>query len=79
MIERDGNAYTLQCDCCPMQEGQFADFGEALAHKQTHKHLWKSVRVKGEWLDVCIDCYNQEFKKEIRRTKNGKVKIDFGG
>jgi len=54
MIEKQGNYYILQCDFCSNNIDDLEDFQDALDYKKLNN--WKSVNIKGEWFDKCIDC-----------------------
>ena len=56
-IERFDGFYILQCDKCG-EETECETFEECLEFKKTEK--WKSRKNdKGEWMDVCFDCWKQ--------------------
>ena len=56
MIERDYNLYVLVCDVCGEQE-VYDSFDEAVEAK---KQGWKSKAEKGQWIDICPECQEQE-------------------
>lgn len=56
MIDKDYDSYCLVCDVCgESAEEVFDDFYEAVDYKRDCS--WKSIKVNGEWLDVCPKCY----------------------
>ncbi len=53
-----GRHYTLVCDHCGDEAGYFDNFYEAVAEKKNYG--FASVKVYGEWHDVCDHCREQE-------------------
>lgn len=56
MIEKQGNRYELQCDYCSNYVNDFEEFQEVVNYKKANG--WKSINIKGEWADKCLDCIN---------------------
>jgi hypothetical protein len=53
-IRREENYFELICDECGTLLGEYKTFRDAVAAK---KELgMKSIRVNGEWIDLCEDC-----------------------
>jgi hypothetical protein len=57
MISGFPGMYSLQCDTCGAEaEETFEDFYDAVEWKKDKDNGWKSIRVKGDWEDLCPDC-----------------------
>ena len=55
MIEgNDSLGYELICDECGEVVDGFEEFMDAVEYKKENN--WKSVKVNGEWLNICPDC-----------------------
>lgn len=48
------NGYTLSCDICGAKVGRFEEFDSAVDFKVDN---WKSEKYKGEWQDICMECW----------------------
>lgn len=56
MIEKRGAGFVVICDICGREsEEVFCDFYEAVDYKK--ESGWKSQKYKGDWEDVCPDCF----------------------
>jgi len=60
-ITKDCGCYVLSCDMCFTDvEEEFDSFDEAVDYKKGHG--WKSIKDRGEWLDMCPKC-TEEYKR----------------
>jgi len=58
MICKIGDRYILVCDICGTEDDEtFYDFYDAVEHKKVNG--WKSQKHKGEWEDVCPECWQE--------------------
>jgi len=53
--------YTPTCDGCGTVLSDETDFGEAVFVKK--EAGWKSVKIYGEWCDLCPDCQKKRDNK----------------
>ena len=55
MIDKDNGMYTLICDICGEEHYEaFFDFYDAVEVKKDIG--WRSMKIGGEWSDVCDKC-----------------------
>lgn len=65
--------YTLECDICGHEDGEFGSFDEAVESRS--EYGFHSIHEDGEWLDLCEDCW------EKRQYARGRCSAadDFAG
>lgn len=51
MIDKKYGKYVLVCDLCYEEYGSFDTFQDAVKYKKDYE--WTSVKIDGEWMDIC--------------------------
>ena len=55
MISKEYGKYILSCDICSAAaEEEYETFQDAVDAKSDKG--WKSKKIEGQWVDVCLDC-----------------------
>lgn len=64
--------FTLVCDCCGDEAGEFDEFQDAVDEKRDYG--FHSVNDGGEWFDLCEECWN-----EVENKQHPTAADDFVG
>lgn len=59
-IEYYEDSYNVICDFCYEAEAVDGDFDDAVQFKKDNG--WKSIKTKGDWLDMCPACRKENVK-----------------
>ena len=59
MIDKSCGFYCLFCDICDEEaDDSFYEFHDAVEYKK--QNGWKSMKINGQWQDICPDCQQKE-------------------
>ena len=49
----------LKCNGCDLTENLYkGQTDRTVAHDWIHTHGWRTMKINGEWQNLCPDCYN---------------------